>query len=312
MRRRLDIFALLCLAGATLSWGATPVMLKALTASIPDGFTANAFRYPLACLLYSPLLVLGLRRGPGRRFWLLALIPAGVNLAGQTLWAVAPYHLSAGMISFLLRLSAIWGILGALCLFPDERPLARSKLFWTGTALALSGFVIMSWAQVLQVTGASLTGLVIMFFCAICYGMYGVSVRYVMADLNPLFVFSVVGSYTSAGLILMAPLGEPASLLRMSSGTWVLMVVSAVVGIALAHGMYYTAVQRLGAAVAMLMLSVTPFVTLIGARIFLGEWFSAGQWAGGCVLVLGATVAMSAQQRLPHHPPADPRETANE
>ena len=117
--RRVDLFAVLCLAGATLSWGATPVMLRALTTSVPDGFTANAVRYPLASLLYLPWLIHGVRQGVGRRFWLIALIPAAINFFGQTLWGIAPYYLSAGMISFLLRFSAIFGILGAFIFFPD-------------------------------------------------------------------------------------------------------------------------------------------------------------------------------------------------
>lgn len=312
MHRRVDMFAALCLAGATLSWGATPVFLKALTSDVPDGFTANAVRYPLACLFYLPLLVQGLRRGAGRGFWVAALLPSAVNLVGQTLWGVAAYHVSAGMISFLLRLSAIWGILGAFWLFPDERQLAHSKRFWTGTALALAGFVTMSWAQAIQLAGTGTTGLVIMFFCAMCYGAYGVTVRYVMGTRNPLFVFAVVGGYTSIGLLVMAPIGRPESLLGLSLWPWVLLVVSAVVGIALAHGMYYAAVQRIGAAVSTLMLSVTPFVTILGSSLFLGERFSPAQWIGGCILIGGATLAMSAQQHLPRHPAPDPRETANE
>lgn len=287
-------------------------MLKVLTADIPDGFTTNAVRYPLACLLYLPILVLGARLGMGRRFWLIALLPAAVNLASQTLWAVSPYYLSAGMIAFLLRLSTIWAILGAFCLFPDERRLASSGLFWSGTILALGGFLIMSWSQATQVAGVSLAGVIIMFFCAIFYGLYGVTVRYAMGDRNPLFVFAVVGSYTSVGLIFMAPIGQPASLLELSGPVWILLAASAVVGIAMAHGMYYAAVQRIGAAVSMLMLSVTPFVSIVGSNLVLGERFSAGQWTGGCLLVLGATIAMFAQQHLPHPPLADPHEIANE
>lgn len=312
MRRRPDMFAILCLAGATLSWGATPVLLKVLTCHVPDGFTANAVRYPLACLFYLPFLIHGIVGRIERRFWLAALLPALVNLAGQTLWGVAAYYTSAGMVSFLLRLSTIWGILGAFWLFPDERQLAGSKAFWAGVVMALAGFITMSWAQLLEVTSTGWAGLTIMFFCAICYGMYGVTVRYVVADRNPLFVFSVVGWYTSVGLLAMAPIGQPSALLQLTIKPWILLVVSAVVGIALAHGMYYTALQRLGAAVSMLMLSVTPFVTILGSSLYLGEQFSAGQWAGGLLLVAGATVAMSAQQHLPRHPLPDARETANE
>lgn len=304
-KRPLDTFAVLCLAGATVSWGAAPVMLQALVPYVHDGFTTNLVRYPLACLFYLPLLVGALRRGKGGRFWLTALLPAAVNLVGQTLWGIAPYHhLSAGVIAFLLRMAGIWGILGAFWLFPDERGLARRPVFWLGAALALLGFIIMSWARVIEVGRAGWDGLLIMFLCGICYGMYGVTVRYVMGDLNPLFVFGVVGTYTSIGLVAMAPLGKPSVLLHLPALPWILMVVSAVTGITLAHGLYYAAVQRIGAAISTLMLSVTPFVSICGAALFLGERFAPAQWIGGSILVLGAAVAMRAQQQVPR-PQAD-------
>ncbi len=302
--RRLDMLAVLCLTGATISWGAAPVMLQYLVAYVPDGFTTNLVRYPAACIFYLPLLIHGMIRRKGGRFWLAALLPAGVNLTGQTLWGIAPYHhLTAGVIAFLLRLAGVWGILGAFWLFPDERGLARRPIFWIGTALALAGFVLMSWAHVVQVGRAGWDGLLIMFLCGICYGMYGVTVRYVMRDLNPLFVFAVVGTYTSVGLVAMAPLGRPSALLHLPAMPWVILLVSAVIGISLAHGMYYAAVQRIGAAISTLMLSVTPFVSICGAALFLGERFTLAQWIGGCILVLGAAVAMRAQQFLPHPSP---------
>jgi drug/metabolite transporter (DMT)-like permease len=275
-------------------------MLQYLVPYVHDGFTTNLVRYPVACLFYIPLLVDAIRRGTGGRFWWTALLPAVVNLAGQTLWGIAPYHhLSAGAIAFLLRLSGLWGIVGAFWLFPDERHLARRPVFWIGATLALLGFLIMSWAHLNEVGSAGWDGLVIMLLCSVCYGMYGVTVRYVMGNLNPLFVFGVVGSYTSIGLVAMAPLGQPSILLHLSAAPWIVLVVSAVIGISLAHGIYYAAVQRIGAAISTLMLSVTPFVSICGAALFLGERPTLPQWLGGSILVLGAAVAMRAQPHAP-------------
>ncbi|MCL2330280.1 MAG: DMT family transporter [Phycisphaerae bacterium] len=295
-------------------------MLQYLRNYVPDGFTANMIRYPVASLFYLPLLIDGIIHRRGGKFWLTALLPAAINIAAQTFWGMAPYHhMDAGVISFLLRLSAIWGVLGAFLVFPDERRLARSPIFWAGTTIALGGFVIMSWAHVLGVRESGLAGLVIMFFCGLFQGLYGVAVRYVMGKLNPLFVFAVVGSYTSIGLIIMAPLGNPASLLRLPMMPWIMLLVSAVVGIGLAHGMYYVAVQRMGAAVSTLLLSVTPFVTICGSSILLNERFSPAQWIGGTILVLGATIAVRAPRNvleITHAndssttEPADPHPTA--
>lgn len=291
------MIALLCLVGATLSWGAAPVMLSYLIDYVPDGFSTNLVRYPVACLFYLPLLVEGALRKRGGRFWIAALLPAAINLCGQAFWAMAPYHLTAGVMAFLLRLSGVWGILGAFLLFPDERYLARRPAFWIGTVLALLGFVVMSWVHIAHVRQAGWIGLGIMLMAGMCYGLYGVTVRYVIGDLNPLFVFAVVGSYTSVGLIALSPLGEPSTLLQIPPRAWIVLLVSAIVGISLAHGMYYAAVQRLGAAITMVLLSVTPFVSICGSALFLGERFTPMQWVGGTILVLGATVAMRAHER---------------
>src|SRR5512147_2614770 len=82
IRLRLDIPALLCLAGATLCWGSVSVMLGYLADPklIPDGYTANAVRYPISALMYVPWLIVAVRRGGLGRFWLTALIPSAVKV----------------------------------------------------------------------------------------------------------------------------------------------------------------------------------------------------------------------------------------
>ena len=289
-------------------------MLKYLSHAdrVPDGFTSNLIRYPIGTLVYLPLLIHAIRRGRLGAFWLAALIPTAVNIAGQTLWAWSFFHLEAGMIAFLIRLCVVWSILGAFWLFRDERQLARSPRFWIGTILALAGFVIMSVKGVSATAGVSVVGIVMMFFCSIFWGMYGVGVRYVMRDIHPLVVFSIVGSYTSIGLIVMAPLGEPASVLQLKPTTLTLLVVSALIGISAAHGLFYAAVQRIGVAISSLTLAATPFVSIIVSHLALGERFSPGQWIGGLILIAGSTLALWSQQRLPPPPVPDPHEIGTE
>lgn len=296
--------ALLCLAGATLCWGSVPVMLGYLAEPglVPDGYTANAVRYPISALAYLPWLLKGLRDRNLGRFWLTALIPSGINIAGQTLWGLAPYYLPPGQFAFLFRLSALFGILGAFWLFRDERRLARNPLFWVGAVLAFAGFS----GMVVLILGSGhqirFAGIVIIFLCSLCYGAYGVSVRYVMGNLDPLVVFAVICAYTSIPLLAMAPLGDPASLFQLKPVPMVILIVSGLLGVAVAHGLYYIAVQRLGVAVTSLTLTATPFVSIVGSAIWLGERFTPGLWLAGAVLVAGTSVAVWSQQHLPVAP----------
>ncbi len=308
-----DIVAVICLLGSIVCWGVPPIMLRYLTDYIPDGFTTNLVRYPISTVVYIPLLIAAARNGVRLgSFWWWALLPAVVNVIGQTLFAIAPYYMQPGVMSFLLRLSTIWSIVLALLIFRDERVLARSARFWLAAGLAVLGFVLMAVIgkpELPQTVGSnelaiSAAGLAIVLICSLFWGLYDVTVRFTMRSLHPLIVFGVIGNYTSIGLILLAPLGEPRSVLRLSPGVLVLLIASAYIGIAAAHGMYYVALQRLGVAVSSITLLLSPFVTILGSAFFLHERFSVTQWVGGLVLTTGATLALWTRYHLRRVSPA--------
>jgi drug/metabolite transporter (DMT)-like permease len=273
-------------------------MLKYLTHHVPDGFTTNMIRYPIATIVYLPLLVSTVRRGrPLGRFWITALIPAIVNIISQTLFAIAPYYMNAGVMSFLLRLSTIWSILLAFLLFADERPLARSRLFWSGAVIGLAGFLLMAIYGNPEFR-LTTVGILIVLVCSLFWGLYDVTVRHTMAKLHPLVVFGVIGNYTSIGLLFLGPIGEPSSILRLAPWPFALLVISAFIGISAAHGMYYVAIQRLGVAVPAIVMLATPFVSIIVSATFLGERFTGLQWIGGFALLGGAALALISRQRM--------------
>ncbi|MEP0844609.1 MAG: DMT family transporter [Phycisphaerae bacterium] len=303
--RRRELIAVLCLLGSLVCWAIPPVMLRhfAVADLIPDGYTTNLVRYPVSTVLYIPLIAWAARRRGLGRFWYAALLPAAVNVIGQTFFAVAPYYMPAGTMSFLARVAIVWSILGAFVFFPDERRLARSPYFWAGAALSLGGFAIMAFAA-LGTGDITRAGMVIILLCGVFWGLYDVTVRYTMRDLHPLVVFGVIGNYTSLGLILLAPLGEPASVLRLPPAEAALLAASAFIGIAAAHGLYYVAIQRLGITVSAITLMLTPFLTLLAGHVFLHERLSGRQRVGGLILIAGATLALWSRQRLSRRPPA--------
>ena len=297
--------AVAALLGAIISWGMIPVMLRylAVPAKVPDGFTSNLARYPVAALACLPWLIWGIRRGEVRGLWLAALVPAVINTIGQTLFAWAPYFENAGLLSFLLRIAVVWSIMIAFIVFPDERRLARSGRFWSGAILAISGFVALSYPRLAHSGGHTLKGLTVILTCSLFWAFYGVSVRYVMNKRHPLVMFSIISSYSCVGLVGLAPLGQPAAVLELSTYDWALLVGSALMGISFAHGLYYIAVQRMGVAVCELGLLIAPFISLAGSHLISGETFTHLQWLGGGVLLLGAALAMDSRRgRLPKPP----------
>ncbi|MEO1994077.1 MAG: EamA family transporter [Planctomycetaceae bacterium] len=134
----------LALTGCVLCWSTTPVLLRLLTDGI-DAWTANGLRYPLAALMFWPVLIRAFRAkrltgGLLKR----CLIPAALAFSGQILWALTPYYLSASAIGFYVRSSLVWALLAAMLLFPDERVLLRRWQFHTGLALTVAGFFVLS------------------------------------------------------------------------------------------------------------------------------------------------------------------------
>ncbi len=281
-----------------VAWGATPVLLKALTGHV-DAWTANGLRYPLAACLYLPFVVRAARtqRIPTGA-WRRALIPASLALSGQVLWALSPYYVSAELMAFLIKASIPWALFGAMILFPSERLLLRSRAFYGGLGLAAVGFVGLSYlggAFEHSVTGV---GVVIVFFCGLFFGLYGVSVRFCLHDTPPAFAFGIVSQYVGAcTFVLMLVLGTTPIASVMPSG-WILLVASSLIGIALSHTFFYIAIQRLGPSIAASAHLVGPFVTLALTRWFFARELSAAEWVSGVAMVAGGGLLLRAQSRV--------------
>jgi drug/metabolite transporter (DMT)-like permease len=298
--RRFDLIGTLALAANVVFWGCTPVLLKELTGHVEDGWTANGLRYPLAAVLYWPVLFSGWRSGRlDRRLLGRAMVPASLAMAGQIFWALSPYYVGAITMGFLIKGAVVWGIVGAMVLFPEERPLLRSKRFYGGLALAAAGVVALSVAQGALEDRVTGLGVLFLLACSLFFGLYGVSVRYTMSGVHPLLAFAVVSQCVAAGtLTLMVLWGDPGAALDLPPEGWALVAASSLLGIATSHVFYYVALLRLGASLATSMHLVGPFVTLAAASIFLGESMGAFEWGAGLVLIAGGGLLLAAQEKL--------------
>jgi drug/metabolite transporter (DMT)-like permease len=280
------------LVGNVLCWGATPVILRQLTGSL-DAWMANAIRYPMAALMYWPILFVAWRRGLlGWKLVGRCLVPALFSLGGQVFWALAPYYLEASAIGFYVRMSLVWAITASMILFPDERQLLARAGFYAGLAMMITGFIFMSRDQWNGMTVVSTTGVVMMIFCSVFFGFYGVSVRYFLSGTHPLLAFGVVCQLVSIGTLSLAVIGQPQPVLYLDATAWTLLVVASILGIALGHVFLYTAVQRLGASIASAAQMVTPLTTVLIAAVVLGEKMGVTQWLGGLTMLIGAAVLL--------------------
>jgi drug/metabolite transporter (DMT)-like permease len=285
-------------AGFVLCWTVGPIFIKQLS-DVLDVWTQNAARYGVACLFWLPFLLLYGRQGLTLPLLKKAIVPAAFNIVMQTCWAGAFYYADPAFAVLLSRSSILWVSLFSLLFFADERPLAKSKLFWAGSAAAVVGLAgVILCSPDLNLSGTWM-GVAIALCSSVTWAGYALSVKVVFREVDSKLSFSIITVYTVIGLTTLAfLLGEPTALAELSPKNMVILVVSAVTAIAIAHVFFYSAVRRIGATIPSMINLLTPFCVLLLSRVVFDEQLTAGQWIFGLLLVLGIALAANARRKM--------------
>lgn len=297
--RKFDVHATLACLGALALWSFGPNFVKYLTAYL-DLWTQNFIRYCIACLFWLPFLALSIRRKQlDRSIWRHALVPAAANIVMQSLWAATFYYIDPAFVVLLSKTSIIWIAAFSLLFFPEERALIRSKRFWAGLGLCVIGVLgVLYYKGGFEAKG-TITGIILGLACAFMWGVYTVTVKAALRGFDPRNGFSVISIYTVVGLGIVAlAFGDIGACSDLSVGPWSIVVVSAILSIALAHVLYYTAIKRIGATIPALVILTQPFPVLAISYFLFGESLNVLQLLFGGVLLVGAGFAIWAQRDL--------------
>ncbi|HUT28337.1 MAG TPA: DMT family transporter [Sedimentisphaerales bacterium] len=298
-RPKLDTSATLASIGALVCWSSGPIFIKLLTGWL-DFWTQNTLRYLVASLFWLPFLLVSVRNGRiSRGLWLRALLPAAANIVMQCFWGAAFYYLKPAFMILLTQSSIIWIAGFSVAFFPQERPLARSKRFWLGAALSITGVAgVLLFKENFTATRTA-TGIVIALSAALLWGVYTICAKAAFKNIDSRTGFSVVSLYTFAGLSVLAmAFGRPGDCTRMAVQAWGYVVVSGILSIALSHVLYYFAIKRIGATIPSLVLLLQPVIVLAISSVVFDESLNAFQWVFGAVLLVGSASAILAQQHL--------------
>jgi drug/metabolite transporter (DMT)-like permease len=287
------------LALSVLCFAAVPLFIRHLAVAQIDPWTVNGMRYGVASVFWLPYVLWHAKNSAIRPLLAAAIVPSAINLIGQILWGLTPYFATASEIGFVVRTSFLFTLLAGLIWLPAERPLARSTGFWAGVALSIVGVCIMYSGALSQVGGTGAAGLILILATALFWGAYSVSVARCLKGYSARLSFGVICSYTSAGLLIpMFIRGTPSTLLHANAKEIAILLVSGFVGIAFSHVLMYRAIHALGAITTSGSNLVMPFLTWLGAWLFLGETMSARQWQGGLIVVAGTLVLIAVQRRI--------------
>jgi len=264
-----------------------------------DPWAQNFYRYSVACIAILPLVLWRIRRGGPRidmRAIGLCLVPCVPNVIHQITQVMALSYIGPGVYTIFTRSSVIFTALLALAFFPEERFVIRQWQFQVGTLLGLIGAFGVIWFQANAESHdrhVALPGLLIAFTATFCWALYGVLIKRPSARLGSIRSFSIVSFITSALLFpLTLAFGKIDTPIQAGAEANLILIISAVTCITLAHVLYYVAIQEIGVALAQTLQLLCPAIAMaLSAWIFHERLTHAQLWSAA-VLLLGAFLAM--------------------
>ncbi|MCL5885317.1 MAG: DMT family transporter [Deltaproteobacteria bacterium] len=283
-----------------------------------DCWVVNALRYSVAPVFWLPFIIARRRRnrpdsgGFGAfsdlsvrsPIWVAAIVPAAINLVTQVVWGLVGKYAEAGMIGFAAKLAFPFTVVYSFLLFPDERRLAKMSAFWIGGSGSLIGLALLSAEKIGGYGGGGTTafGYSLLLFMAVSWGGYPVTVKKYMSGYSSVLSFWVVSVYTTMFLMfLMFLFGDFSTFHVMDLRAWAILIGSSLIGIAFWHVLYYRSLKDVGAVVSDGVLMASPFLTIAGSAVLLGERLTALQFVGGVAVVGAGILLVVAHGRVTNH-----------
>jgi drug/metabolite transporter (DMT)-like permease len=264
-----------------------------------DPWAQNFYRYSVACIAIAPLVLYRMRGGGPKidmRAIRLCLLPCLPNVIHQVTQVMALFYMGPGVYAIFTRASVIFTALLALAFFPEERFVIRQWQFQLGTLLGLAGAFGVIWFQANAQSSErhiALPGLFIAFTATFCWALYGVLIKRPSAELGPIRSFGLISFITSALLFpLTLAFGSIDTPIHAGAQANLVLIISAVTCITLAHVLYYVAIHEIGVALAQTLQLLCPATAMaLSAWIFHERLTHAQLWSAA-VLLLGAFLAM--------------------
>ena len=272
-----------------------------------EPFAQNFYRYSVACLAIAPFVFYRVRRG-GPKIDLHALgvclIPCIPNVIHQITQVVSLFYMGPGVYAIFNRSSVIFTALLALAFFPEERHIVRQWQFQLGTLLGLLGAFGVIWFQSNGQEPAALSasrmgrhiawpGLLIAFTATFCWALYAVLVKRPSAQLGAIRSFGVISFITSAlSFPLTLLFGRIDAPLHAGAHVNLILIISAITCITMAHVLYYVAIQEVGVALAQTLQLLCPLGALALSTWIFHERLTSAQLISAAILLIGAFLAM--------------------
>jgi drug/metabolite transporter (DMT)-like permease len=282
---------------ATVVIWSTPSLFMYYLNRYYDPWTQNFYRYLVACIAIAPFVIFRIQRGGPRFDWhavAICFLPCLPNVVHQVTQVMALFYMGPGVYTIFTRASVIFTALLALAFFPEERHVIRQWQFQAGTVLGLIGAFGVVWFQPGWEAGhIALPGLFIAFTATFCWALYGILVKRPSAQLGSIRSFGLISLITSVLLLpLTLAFGNVGTPLHAVAHVNLVLIISAVSCITLAHVLYYVAIREIGVALSQTLQLLCPAGALGLSAWIYGERLTHAQIWSAAILLFGAFLAM--------------------
>lgn len=282
-------------------WGTTFIASKILL-TVYSPLQIMLIRFTIAYILLLLLRPKRLRLSPKEE-----LGCAVLGLSGCTLYFLAEnYALTytlASNVSIIITAAPILTAILAHFLLPNEK---LNKNIFLGFFIAISGvaLVVFNGAVVLKIKPI---GDILTLLAALCWAVYSVFLKQYIKKYDSLLLTRRVMLW---GLITSLPIelikGEDFTLAPLMKANFLFCILYlGILGSGLCYVMWNMAIHRLGSVTTNNYIYITPFATLIAAKIMLDEPISWMGIVGSVLILLGVFLSDRKNSKKEHLQPAD-------
>jgi drug/metabolite transporter (DMT)-like permease len=285
---------------ATLGWGASNVLSKAVLNSGLDTFRFLPIRYLIGLVsLLAFLAATGRLHRPERRAWKLGAVLGIFNMSIPTLLMTKGLeYIPATMGSLLISLIPIATVTAAHFVVHGERfrphILPGFLISMVGVALLVGGgvAVVSSLATLLTGVGLTLAGVTIA-------GVGGAVSRRFTVEISPARLVVPQFAFGFLALLIGLAVVGGGRTSPIDANLWWLLGASGVVGTALPFAAFLFAAEINPASRLAITGYTVPVIGTIGALIFLGETFTGVMVVGALLIIAGVYISERIARYVP-------------
>jgi drug/metabolite transporter (DMT)-like permease len=270
-----------------LIWGTNFSLVKVALRDFPE-VAFNAMRMLTSGIVFVAVIASSRARPAFARADWFRLVFLGIvgTFLYQLMFVGGLKRTSAGNASLIVGASPI--IIALMSSLAGHERVAPKR--WFGVALGFAGlyFVVghrADWSP------ASLAGDGMVIASMLFWATYSVAAQPLLKRYSPL---AVTGTSFSIGaalyLLFTAPLLIKIDWPAISGGSWVLMLLSALLALNVSYVIWYTGLQKLGGTRTSMYSYLTPIVAMIVAAFGLGEPVSGNQMIGAVAILTGLLI----------------------